>query len=311
MNATMEPEMNVASATTTAAFNRRTNSTNTSKSKSSISLEGQDFDISNLLSNLPSDCAIKNTPTTSSKDEKYTKRRINARSSLIGVSYPTISSKHSVHHVRPSFLASTNALAGFLPDSAPQEPVQHSTGGSEHQPRRGSNITSISRLSMMSNISALSDSFAFEDGCFMADDHYTNAGVTDMPSELPKTVTSFFAASNDMTDLEYQHIMSLAGDDTEPQNQVQEIEVAPDVYLPFRSSEETWNTIKMGNSSDLTCVHCSLDQVVANDCAHVICPECHTINRNPATQRLATLKNDAHPIMGVSMGFRNEWCGGY
>ena len=299
----MEPEMNDAGATT--MFNRRTNSSSsTSKNTTSISLEGQDFDISNLLSSLPTDGAAKNTPTISPKDEKPAKRRINTRSSLVDVSYPAVSSKHSVHHVRPSFLASTNALAGFVPEPAPHEPVQCNTGASEDHPRRGSNITSISRLSMMSNISALSDSFAFEDGHFMADEHYT--GATDIPPELPSSVTRF------LTEPEHQLLLSLSGDDTESQNRIQEIEVAPDVYLPFRSSEETWNAIKSGQSSDHTCVHCSLGQVVANDSTHVICPECHTINQNPATQNNggATL-TDAHPILGVSMGFRNEWCGGY
>jgi len=56
------------------------------------------------------------------------------------------------------------------------------------------------------------------------------------------------------------------------------IQVAPDVIVPLRGSEETWEAIKDDFYLPALCLGCENTVFVIQDAAYVLCPECRVVS---------------------------------
>ena len=261
--------------------------TTTTGSLNSLEVDGEDFDIANLLGALPSE-----RPDGEARDRSLSPMAPSTRITRSGKpkreslrKYPSITgllNRNSVHQLPPSFLAKTDSpfmtTVGLSGESGHPESPGRNQGSPRR--RRSSNLTSLSRHSWMSSMSSLTCSF-----------HHDMPGL----SELNESVSSFSDSYevNEADALAEQH---------------QEIEISPGVFLPFRASDETWEAIKDGQYLTLMCWDCSLELLVSKVSTHVICPDCHTVNPNSSSDD--GTKNDEQQH-GISMGFKKEWCWEY
>ena len=56
------------------------------------------------------------------------------------------------------------------------------------------------------------------------------------------------------------------------------IEVFPGVFRELRGLEETWEALKMGLCTEITCLECDMRLVCVQDCDCVMCPQCHSMS---------------------------------
>ncbi|CAB9498753.1 expressed unknown protein [Seminavis robusta] len=222
-------------------FSTTTSSGNGAK-RCNISVDGESFDITNLLEELP-------TTTSSSDGHDHDDKR-----DALKKNYPSIGkllAQSSHHKLRASFLGREDSFV------FPTSSSHHQTG-----------VPGLSELN--ESMSSFSESHGFLEGSSWHNN--TTTTCSDDDRKMPAN----------------------------------EIEVSPGVFLPFRGSDETWRAIRDGKHCCVVCFDCSLELVAARDCAHVVCPECHTVN---------PLSLDHHSSgsqhFGVLMGFKKQWCGEY
>jgi hypothetical protein len=70
-----------------------------------------------------------------------------------------------------------------------------------------------------------------------------------------------------------------------PQNGNHQLEISPGVFAPLRGSDETWNAIERGFSSNVDCFVCSADLICIADADYVLCPECRVVGPTGAAER--------------------------
>lgn len=119
-----------------------------------------------------------------------------------------------------------------------------------------------------------SESFNGEESIVLGEDYrYLAAGFTQNLAKRQSSVSGYQDVPG-LADLN-ESISSF----TENEDEL-DIEISPGIYLPFRGSDDTWKAIKAGNYKTIQCFDCQLEMVCAKDCEYVICPnkECHTLN---------------------------------
>jgi hypothetical protein len=236
--------------------------------KCDITVDGERFDITNLLAELPlpKEVTATATATATATGSSQTPRRTSKLAKM---------EKQSSHYFPRGF-----SLYEGIQDEEDDDDMSFAWG--DFHPLRRRSTKKSRRSSSLSSITM----------------SYCMPGLAD----LAESQSSF------------------TGEDDE----CQEIQVGPGVYLPFRGRDETWKAIQEGRAVSIQCLECTIELVVARDCKHAICPECHTLN--PISMKDYSLAEDGDPDatrgmrvlssrdsihFGVLMGFKVEWCGDY
>jgi hypothetical protein len=63
-----------------------------------------------------------------------------------------------------------------------------------------------------------------------------------------------------------------------------QLEIAPSVFAPVRGSDETWNAIERGFSSNVECFVCPASLIFIADADYVLCPDCRVVSRTGAEE---------------------------
>jgi hypothetical protein len=70
-----------------------------------------------------------------------------------------------------------------------------------------------------------------------------------------------------------------------PQNSTLQLEISPGIFAPLRGSDETFNAIERGFSSNVDCFVCSTALICIADADYVLCPECRVVGPTGAAER--------------------------
>lgn len=80
------------------------------------------------------------------------------------------------------------------------------------------------------------------------------------------------------------------------------MEIAPNLFVPYKGSHETWEAVQRGQFTVTTCFACTLQLVVIDTAEFLVCPDCHTVSP-------LSYSGDAHvERCGVGLGIKREWC---
>ena len=94
------------------------------------------------------------------------------------------------------------------------------------------------------------------------------------------------------------------------------MEIAPNLFVPYRGSQETWQALQTGNFTVTTCFVCALPLVVMDTAEYMVCPDCHSVSplsyksNTNSTTTTNTLAEGKSPRCGVGLGIKREWCEG-
>jgi hypothetical protein len=83
----------------------------------------------------------------------------------------------------------------------------------------------------------------------------------------------------------YDEQPQLGSGDGPPQNSNHHLEIFPGLFAPLRGSDETWNAIKRGFSSNVDCFVCSTALIFIADADYVLCPDCRVVSPTGASER--------------------------
>jgi hypothetical protein len=77
--------------------------------------------------------------------------------------------------------------------------------------------------------------------------------------------------------------------DEQPQNTSatdanHQLEISPGVFVPLRGSDETWNAIERGFSSNADCLACSTALICIADADYILCPDCRFVSPTGASE---------------------------
>jgi len=92
------------------------------------------------------------------------------------------------------------------------------------------------------------------------------------------------------------------------------MEIAPNLFLPYRGSQESWKAVNDGRFAVATCLGCTLPLVVLDSAEYLLCPECHTVSPllscddNTTTTTTDDEKKSVSGGGGVGLGIKREWC---
>jgi hypothetical protein len=64
-----------------------------------------------------------------------------------------------------------------------------------------------------------------------------------------------------------------------------QLEIAPGVFALVRGSDETWNAIERGFSSNVECFVCSTSLICIADADYVLCPDCRVVSPTGAEEK--------------------------
>lgn len=79
------------------------------------------------------------------------------------------------------------------------------------------------------------------------------------------------------------------------------MEIAPNLYVPYKGSHETWEAVQRGQFTVTTCFACTLQLVVIDTAEFLVCPDCHTVS--PLSYGNSNVER-----CGVGLGIKREWC---
>ncbi|CAB9515585.1 expressed unknown protein [Seminavis robusta] len=84
------------------------------------------------------------------------------------------------------------------------------------------------------------------------------------------------------------------------------MEIAPNVHVQVRSSQETYKAVQSGDYTVATCFACCATIVCVNDAAYVLCPDCQVVSPLGfgAPTADASKKDDPY---GIGTGLKREW----
>lgn len=82
------------------------------------------------------------------------------------------------------------------------------------------------------------------------------------------------------------------------------MELSPNVFVPYRGSQETWEAVLAGRFTVTTCFACSLQLVVMDSVEYLVCPDCQTVSPLCFSGRT----NERVDRLGVGLGIKREWC---
>ena len=81
------------------------------------------------------------------------------------------------------------------------------------------------------------------------------------------------------------------------------MEIAPNLFVPYKGSHETWEAVQRGEFTVTTCFACCLQLVVIDTAEFLVCPDCHTVSP------LSYSGDGSHvERSGVGLGIKREWC---
>eukprot|EP00797_Seminavis_robusta_P003947 Sro1255_g256470.1 n/a (351) ;mRNA; f:6760-7812 len=80
------------------------------------------------------------------------------------------------------------------------------------------------------------------------------------------------------------------------------MEIAPNMFVPYKGSHETWEAVQMGHFTVTTCFACALQLVVIDTAEFLVCPDCHTVSP------LSYSDSSQVERCGVGLGIKREWC---
>jgi len=85
------------------------------------------------------------------------------------------------------------------------------------------------------------------------------------------------------------------------------MEIAPNVRVAVRSSQETYKAVQSGDYTVATCFACCATIVCVDDAAYVLCPDCQVVSPlgfNGGSPHDASKKDDPY---GIGTGLKREW----
>lgn len=84
------------------------------------------------------------------------------------------------------------------------------------------------------------------------------------------------------------------------------MEIAPNVRVAVRSSQESYKAVQSGDYTVATCFACTSTIVCVNDAAYVLCPDCQVVSPlgYGAATHDASKKDDPY---GIGTGLKREW----
>ena len=83
------------------------------------------------------------------------------------------------------------------------------------------------------------------------------------------------------------------------------MEIAPNLFVPYKGSQVTWEALQTGDFTVTTCFACALPLVVMDTAEYLVCPDCHTVS--PLSYGGGA---DSTARCGVGLGIKREWCEG-
>jgi hypothetical protein len=81
------------------------------------------------------------------------------------------------------------------------------------------------------------------------------------------------------------------------------MEISPNLFVPYRGSQETWEAVQVGRFTVTTCFACSIQLVVIDSVEFLVCPDCQTVSPLCFSD-----VNDLVERSGVGLGIKREWC---
>ena len=89
------------------------------------------------------------------------------------------------------------------------------------------------------------------------------------------------------------------------------MEIAPNLFVPYKGSQETWEALQTGDFTVTTCFACTLPLVVMDTAEYLVCPDCHTVSPLSYSSSTSSGSSIATPARcGVGLGIKREWCEG-